>query len=153
MRFCYFGRRSIWFTYNQYHYAHVYVPFGRGSTTRNLSSSFTSYPASFLMIDDDEFSIEYIEVGNERILTPNHNEMPVYVPCLKANISIGHFVVISISNDKTVLGQILGRGHHENAVNVCCFYLFMQWKPCLTLIILQFFLEGYAQHCALMWWS
>jgi hypothetical protein len=75
------------------------------------------------MIDDgdDEFSIDFIDVENEGVLNPNHNEMPVYVPCLKANISIGHFVIISVSPSKTVVGQILGRGHAEHAVNVCCF--------------------------------
>ena len=77
----------------------------------------------FLMIDDgdDEFSIDYIDVENEGVLNPNHNEMPVYVPCLKANISIGHFVIVSVSPSKTVVGQILGRGRAEHAVNVCCF--------------------------------
>jgi hypothetical protein len=54
------------------------------------------------------------------LLNPKHDEIPVYIPSLKATVGMGHFILISTGSSEPLVGQLLGMCNQQYA-NVCCF--------------------------------
>jgi hypothetical protein len=75
--------------------------------------------------DDHDDIIQFMDVDDEALLTPNHDEMPIYIPTMKCTLSIGHFIILSTSTAPTVIGQIVGRSndqtHPQQFINICCY--------------------------------
>ncbi len=74
---------------------------------------------------DGQQQLEFIEVVDERLLIPNHREMPIYVPYLKTTLTMGHFIVVHKSGGDPLIGQVLCRSNRQNYpqhfIKVCCF--------------------------------
>jgi hypothetical protein len=70
-------------------------------------------------------STHFIDVGHETLLNPEHAEMPIYVPSLKSTLGIGHYVIVSNHNGKSIVGQIIGRSkdpdYQHHCTNICCY--------------------------------
>jgi hypothetical protein len=64
--------------------------------------------------------MELSVVMDLQLLNPKHDEMPVYVPSLKATVGMGHFILISTGSSEPLVGQLLGMCN-QHYVNVSCF--------------------------------
>jgi hypothetical protein len=75
---------------------------------------------------DGQQQLEFIDVVNERLLIPNHREMPIYVPYLKTTLTTGHFILVRKSGGDPLIGQVLCRSNRPNYpqhfIKVCCFF-------------------------------
>lgn len=56
---------------------------------------------------DDNDNIFFIPVSDNVRLQCRQNEMPVYISMLKTTISIGHNVIVSSSQERSFIGQII----------------------------------------------
>jgi hypothetical protein len=67
--------------------------------------------------------LNFIDVENEAELNPQHDDHPVYIPFLKAALSIGHFVIINVkdTNEKLVGQLIRSNPDNPGRVVVCCY--------------------------------
>ncbi len=76
-------------------------------------------------MNNEQQDIRFINVDDESALNPKYDEMPIYVPCLKSAINVGHFVIISILGGNSLVGQIIGRANDpiypQHFINICCF--------------------------------
>ena len=74
---------------------------------------------------DGQQQLEFIDVVNERLLIPNHREMPIYVPYLKTTLTMGHFILVCKSDGDPLIRQVLCRSNRPNYprhfIKVCCF--------------------------------
>jgi hypothetical protein len=63
------------------------------------------------------------DVGHETLLNPEHAEMPIYVPSLKRTLGIGHYVIVSNHNGKSIVGLIIGQSknpdYQHHCINIC----------------------------------
>jgi hypothetical protein len=58
-------------------------------------------------------SMELLVVTDLQQLQPKHDEMPVYIPWLKATVGMGHFIFISNGSSEPLVGQLLGTCNHH----------------------------------------
>jgi len=74
---------------------------------------------------EDDIGFHFIDLDHVTLLNPEHAEMPIYVPSLRSTLSIGHFVVVSNDNGKSIVGKIIGRSkdpdYQQHSINVCCY--------------------------------
>jgi hypothetical protein len=70
-----------------------------------------------------QLMLNFITVENEMGLNPRHDDHPVYIPFLKAALSIGHFVTINVDDTNEKLDGQLIRSNLDNPgrVVVCCY--------------------------------
>jgi hypothetical protein len=54
---------------------------------------------------DGQQQLEFIDVVNERLLIPNHREMPIYVPYLKTTLTMGHFILVCKSDGDPLISK------------------------------------------------
>lgn len=59
-----------------------------------------------------------MEQGDEALLGCNYDGVPVYVPPLKATVTIGHFVVVSTISEISFVAHII-RNHQNHLTSVC----------------------------------
>jgi hypothetical protein len=64
--------------------------------------------------------MELLVATDLQLLNPKHDEMPVYIPSLKATVGMGHFILISTGSSEPLVGQLLGMCN-QHCVNVSCF--------------------------------
>ena len=57
-------------------------------------------------MDVDYDDPPFTEVENDLLLQCNHDDMPVYVPPLKAVITMGHYVLVSTNSGKSFVAEI-----------------------------------------------
>jgi len=66
-------------------------------------------------------------INNEANLIPHHEDNPIYIPSLKASVTMGHFVIFCCENDaginERVVGQILRRDRGSGNNVLICIYL------------------------------
>ena len=63
--------------------------------------------------------LNYRRVANEAQLHPNHQDLPVYVPALKACLTFGHFITAKVGEEK-IVGQLIKRSQgRQNGVIIC----------------------------------
>jgi hypothetical protein len=65
-------------------------------------------------------------INDEADLVPHREDIPIYIPSLKASVTMGHFIIISHENvariKERLVGQIIRRSRGSaNNVTICLY--------------------------------
>jgi hypothetical protein len=67
--------------------------------------------------------LTFAAVEDEVEIKPQHDDHPVYVPLLKADLSVGHCITVNVNDTNEMLKGRLVRSNLENPARVawCCY--------------------------------
>lgn len=98
---------------------------------------------------DGQQQLEFIDVVNERLLIPNHREMPIYVPYLKTTLTMGHFILVCKSDGDPLISKFYADQTVQTTRDILLKYvvssLFFLKKHFSTSITLPYSHKGCAQ--------
>jgi len=65
--------------------------------------------------------LNFLDVANVEEFVPRHEQPPIYIPCLRASLTNGHFITF-LSSSETIVGQIIRKQDNcQDEIIVCCF--------------------------------
>ena len=70
--------------------------------------------------------MNFDDVSNVEELVPRHEQSSIYIPSLKASLSVGHFITFPFANEpnssEKIVGQIIRKKENcQDEIIVCCF--------------------------------
>jgi hypothetical protein len=84
------------------------------------------------------------EVADEALLACHYDALPAYIAPLKAVLTAGHYILVSINSGNRFVAEILHV--YQSQLSVCCTSHYMQMKQSLIFTTLHYFHYQSATH-------